>query len=553
MIPSFTASGLYKIKVHATNQVGAADAEVTGQATITTMAYANFNITGDVVNTDTGMTDGDGNEIFLSSPEDYGWSLNPTVAYPGLGDQINYTVNPGSVYRFAYWTDPTGTVSETPNFTYTVNSAFPSLTAWVTAAPPIPLTINLAGSKPYDGTSTATGATATITSGSVSGDVIQFAYAPTPSPNAGSYPGLVTATFLNGANDVTWKYAVSYTGAYTINKAPATVTLGNLTQTYDGSPKPVTATTAPSGLTVTLTYNGSTTAPTAAGTYTVVGTVSNINYTGSATGTLTINPAPQTVTINPTAQTIAANASVIFLAAGGQNPYVWGGSASGTGFSQNVTFPTPGTYPVTVQSPAGGNYLASNIATATITVTAPTFTLTTGASGPGSMTAGGTYNPNVWVTLTATPGGTGVFTGWSGDLTGTMNPSAIQMTKNQNVVANFQTKLPQTIAFPPPGNFQTAAGGTNLTATASSGLTVIFTVVSGPGQMTSGVHLQFTGAGTIVIRADQPGDATYLAATPVTQNATVLNPPDTTLDFGGKTSLNTEKHQDANHALPQNP
>ena len=69
----------------------------------------------------------------------------------------------------------------------------------------------------------------------------------------------------------------------------ATVTLGNLTATYDGTPKSATATTTPSGLSVDLTYDGSKTAPTNVGNYTVVGTIDNPWYQGSATGTLIIN------------------------------------------------------------------------------------------------------------------------------------------------------------------------------------------------------------------------------------------------------------------------
>ena len=48
----------------------------------------------------------------------------------------------------------------------------------------------------------------------------------------------------------------------------ATVTLGNLSQTYDGTPRLVSYTTDPTGLTANITYNGSTTAPTNAGSTT---------------------------------------------------------------------------------------------------------------------------------------------------------------------------------------------------------------------------------------------------------------------------------------------
>jgi hypothetical protein len=74
----------------------------------------------------------------------------------------------------------------------------------------------------------------------------------------------------------------------TVSKPTASLVLGGLTQTYDGNPKLVTATTNPVGLSVTLTYQGSATAPTNAGSYTVVGTINDPVYQGSNSGTLVI-------------------------------------------------------------------------------------------------------------------------------------------------------------------------------------------------------------------------------------------------------------------------
>jgi hypothetical protein len=82
-----------------------------------------------------------------------------------------------------------------------------------------------------------------------------------------------------------------------------TVTLGNLSQTWDGTAKAATATTSPANLTVTLTYDGSVNAPTNAGSYTVIGTVAEANYAGSATNTLVIAKAPATVTLGNLSQT----------------------------------------------------------------------------------------------------------------------------------------------------------------------------------------------------------------------------------------------------------
>ena len=68
----------------------------------------------------------------------------------------------------------------------------------------------------------------------------------------------------------------------TITPTAATVTLDNLTQTYNGTPRSATVTPSLQGLTVEVRYDGSLTPPTALGSYAVVATVTNPNYTGSA-------------------------------------------------------------------------------------------------------------------------------------------------------------------------------------------------------------------------------------------------------------------------------
>ena len=68
----------------------------------------------------------------------------------------------------------------------------------------------------------------------------------------------------------------------------ATVTLGDLSQRYDGLPKPVTVTTEPAGLDVSVTYNGSTQPPVYPGVYDVVATVTEPGYVGAATAQLEI-------------------------------------------------------------------------------------------------------------------------------------------------------------------------------------------------------------------------------------------------------------------------
>ncbi len=78
-------------------------------------------------------------------------------------------------------------------------------------------------------------------------------------------------------------------------RVQATITLSDLSQTYDGSPKSVTLTTIPAGLTVNFTYDGESSAPVNAGTYSVVATIRDNNYKGSTSGSLVIAKADQTV------------------------------------------------------------------------------------------------------------------------------------------------------------------------------------------------------------------------------------------------------------------
>ena len=93
---------------------------------------------------------------------------------------------------------------------------------------------------------------------------------------------------------------------------------------------------------------------------------------------------------------------------------------------------------------------------------------------------------------------------------------------------------PQTITFAIPTSSVTfSTSPIALSAAASSGLPVTFTVISGPGTV-SGSTLTVNAVGTIVIEADQPGNGSYSAAPPVQQTLTVsqassvitwINPP----------------------------
>ena len=239
----------------------------------------------------------------------------------------------------------------------------------------------------------------------------------------------------------------------------ATVTLGNLSQTYTGSPLAATATTIPSGLTVNFIYTGAgsttygptATAPTAVGTYEVAASISDATYTGVATGVLVIAKGTPTISWStPAAITYGTALSATQL---------------------DATSPVDGKFAYT---PTSGTVLAA-----------------------GSQQLSVAFNPT--------------------DTTDYISANAsVTLTVNQQS---------QAISFSS-GTLSYASGVTFgtpplvLGATSTSGMAVTFSLVSGPATL-SGSSLTLTGAGTVVIAANQAGNANYLAAPQITESITV--------------------------------
>jgi hypothetical protein len=197
------------------------------------------------------------------------------------------------------------------------------------------------------------------------------------------------------SGDVNFAGSNAPTYPLTIAKATASVTLGNLTATFDGTPKSVTATSNPAGIPVSITYNGSATPPTNAGSYTVVGTINSSNYQGSANATLTIAKGGSVTTIvsdTPNPSVIGQVVTVSFKVAAGV------GSAMPTG---SVTVGA------STGEACGPVILTSGAGSCSITfTTAVSRTLTAAFSGDnnftGSTSAGGNQ-PVGDFSITATP------------------------------------------------------------------------------------------------------------------------------------------------------
>ncbi len=105
-------------------------------------------------------------------------------------------------------------------------------------------------------------------------------------------------------------------------------------------------------------------------------------------------------------------------------------------------------------------------------------------------------------------------------------------------------KASQTITFGSLANKTFGDAPLNLSATASSGLAVSFSVLSGPATI-SGSTLTMTGAGTVTVRASQPGDTNWSAALPVDQSFSVAKGSQS-ISFG---SLPSKTYGDAPFGL----
>lgn len=91
-------------------------------------------------------------------------------------------------------------------------------------------------------------------------------------------------------------------------------------------------------------------------------------------------------------------------------------------------------------------------------------------------------------------------------------------------LAGTGAKHDQTITFPAMAD-QIVTAQVGLAATASSGLSVVFTKGSGPASISGGTNLSFTDTGIVSIVASQPGDANWDVAPNATNTFNVLPAP----------------------------
>lgn len=397
-------------------------------------------------------------------------------------------------------------------------------------------------------------------------------YTVTAAPNPSTFPAITgTGTFNYGQTATLTAPAVNgysftgWSGSVTSAANPLSIVVDAdkaLTATYAPNSYTVTVSTSPAGL-GTVTGGGTY-------LYGQQATLTALTVTGY---TFTQWTGTAGSALNPVSFIVDGNKS--YVANYSANRYslsvttIGSGTATGSGtysFGQTVSVTaTPATGWLfagftgsAVSSSSPTSVLIDGNKTVTASFARRTYTLSTAASGSGAVTAGGTYNapdPSVTaVTIIATPAAATRYIGFTGNTTGTTASNNadgtgslyVPMTMDRAVVANFASKLPQTISFAAIGTHSVNETFADLLATASSGLPVTFTLISGPATL-SGSRLTFTGTGPITVVANQPGNYTYFAAPPVQQNATVVAAPVTSLrEDEGESKINDGEKEEGN-------
>jgi hypothetical protein len=467
--------------------------------------------------------------------------LNAVAYVPGtttvLAGSFAYTPASGTVLGAGSQTlsvtfTPTDTAAydnNTATATITVNKATPTL-SWSNPS-------DISYGTPLSGTQL--NATASFGGSSVPGT---FVYAPAAGTvlNIGNSQSLsVSFSPTDSAN-----YNGAITGA-TINvtKGNQTITFGALSNKTVGDPAFTVSATASSGLTVSFsiasgpaTISGSTVTITGAGTVTVrASQAGNDNYNAAANvdQSFTVAKASQTITFGSLSGKTLGDAPFTVSATASSGLAVSFSIASGPATISGNTITLTGVGTVTVRAAQSGNdnYSAATSVDQSFAVAKGNQTISFGTLGlknfgdaPFAVSATASSGLSVSFSIVSGPatisGNTITLTG-----IGTVTVRASQAgDANYNAAANVDqsftvAKGSQTINFGALANKTFSDAAFTVSASASSGLAVGFTIVSGPATI-SGSTVTITGVGTVTVRASQGGSDNYDAAANVDQSFT---------------------------------
>ncbi len=266
---------------------------------------------------------------------------------------------------------------------------------------------------------------------------------------------------------------------------------------------------------------------------------------GPAATTVPINvlKAPQTVTFEDPGQKVFGDppfAVTATASSGMQILYVvMSGPGRNTGNGNVITLTGAGVVVVRAIQLGGGNYLPAPYVDLSIIVEKATPVVTW--PNPADIACG---TPLGAAQLNATASVQGTFT-YSPPAGTVLDVGAqiLNVTFLPTDSANYKTvtasvnlnvyKGEQTIWVGPPGNKRSDQDPFPMIATASSGLPVDLSVVSGPATV-SGNVITLNGTGVVTVRAMQPGNGNYHPATTVERSFRVLSPATRIYGAGGR-------------------
>jgi RHS repeat-associated protein len=377
--------------------------------------------------------------------------------------------NDASIYNTASGTSTAISVAKaTPSVTVSPSSFS------ITSTQLLSVTVAVNGGT---GSTTPTGSV-TLTSGS-------YTSAATPLAGGSATINIPAGSLAAGGDVLGAAYAPDSSSSSIYNSASGSssiVTVAKATPTITATPS-LSSITATQAVSVTIAVGGT---PAATGTV----TLSSGSYTSAAT-TLTGGSA----TINIPAGSLAVGADTLTASYTGDNNYN----------------PASGTAAITVTSLAP-----------TITFTVPNHTY-----GDAPFTVTATSNSSGAITYSAISGPAAI----SGSLVTLSGVGAVVLQASQAAAGSYASgsqnatftvaSESQTITFAAPASpVNYGAAPIALSASSTSGLTVVFSVLSGPASI-SGSTLTISGAGTVVVAADQSGNTNYAVATEVTHSITV--------------------------------
>jgi hypothetical protein len=356
------------------------------------------------------------------------------------------------------------------------------------------------------------------------GGSLQISGTPT---RLGNFPVTILATDSAGH-----QASANYT--ITINKPTPTIVWANPADINFGTPLSATELNATANVPGSFTYSPATGSILNAG----AGQTLTVNFT--PTDTANYNSASKSVSIN----VLKANQTITFGTLQnktfGDGPFTVSATASSnlpvsfqivsgpaTISGNTATITGAGTVVVRALQAGDANYNAATNTDQSFTVdkAAPAITW----NNPADISYGIKLD-STQLNATASVPGTFTYTPAAGTVTGVGSNQTLSVNFTPTGAANYNTasksvsinvlKAAQTITFGTLSNKLFRDVPFNVSATASSNLPVSFQIISGPATIAGG-SLTITGAGTVVVRASQAGDANYQAAVYVDQSFTV--------------------------------